>query len=239
MPLSKAIHITAVKDILFAAALSGLLAGLLLTAIQQLGVMPSLFEAEVYEQAISANQNQPSLENAVSSSQKDVEWEPEDGLQRTALTSISNISLAFSFAMLLGAAMHLHGKSASWRTGLLWGLAGYAVFFISPALGLPPEVPGTEAAALQDRQLWWLMTVLATAIGLALLIFAHNWLLKLLGIGLLAIPHLIGAPQPMTYASAAPLSVVNSFIYASAIVNALFWLVLGGLQGWFSKNSKN
>lgn len=236
MPLSNTVHVTAVKDIIFTAALSGLLAGLLLTAIQQFGVMPSLFEAEVYEQAMSANQNQLSLENVVSSSQNDVEWEPKEGFQRTALTSISNISLAFSFAMLLGAAMHLHGKSANWRTGLLWGLAGYTVFFISPALGLPPEVPGTEAAALQDRQLWWLMTVLATGAGLALLIFSQNWLLKLLGIGLLAIPHLIGAPQPMTHVSAAPLSVVNSFIYASAIANALFWLALGGLQGWFSKN---
>ncbi|MEE9413561.1 MAG: CbtA family protein [Methylococcales bacterium] len=241
MPLSisSTIQITAVKQIILTAALSGLLAGLLLTVIQQFGVMPSLFEAEVYEQAMSANQDNLVLENTASTSQQQDEWEPEEGLQRTALTAISNISLAFGFAMLLGAAMHLYGKPANWRTGILWGLAGYTVFFLSPGLGLPPEVPGTEAAALQDRQLWWLMTVLATGAGLSLLIFSHHWLLKLLGALLLATPHLIGAPQPVSHVSAAPLSVVNSFIYASAIANALFWLALGGLQGLFLKNSKN
>jgi hypothetical protein len=33
----------------------------------------------------------------------------------------------------------------------------------APAIGLPPELPGIEAAALQSRQLWWVATAVATA----------------------------------------------------------------------------
>ena len=31
--------------------------------------------------------------------------------------------------------------SLSWRQGLFWGFAGFAVFTLAPGLGLPPELP--------------------------------------------------------------------------------------------------
>ena len=218
------INFTSVKNIILTAALSGVLAGLLLTVIQHFGVMPALFEAEVYEQAAS---------EAILKGPE--EWEPEDGTERTLFTGLANISVAFSFAMLLGAAILVSGKQVTWRSGLLWGLAGYAVFFIAPALGLPPEVPGTEAAALQHRQVWWVATVLATAIGLALLVFMRNWPLKVSGLLLAILPHLISAPHPEVLSSTAPQAIVQAFIYSTTLANLFFWLALGGLQGMLTK----
>jgi cobalt transporter subunit CbtA len=228
------INFTVVKNIITTAALSGLLAGILLTVIQQFDVIPTLLEAETYEQSAETPSDTMNEAN-LTHTEEQVEWQPEDGIERTLFTGFSNICLAFSFAMLLGVAMHLYGKSSNWRSGLLWGLAGYAVFVVAPVLGLPPELPGTEAAALHDRQIWWLMTVLATSTGLSLLIFVNNWFLKLLGGVILVVPHLIGAPQPEVHSSLAPSDLIHSFIYATVIANAVFWLSLGGLQGHFSK----
>jgi cobalt transporter subunit CbtA len=117
----------------------------------------------------------------------------------------------------------------------LWGLAGYLTFFVAPSLGLPPEVPGTEAAKLADRQSWWLITVLDTGFGLSLLAFAKTKTNKFFGAVLLVSPHLIGAPQPEVHSSAAPAELAQSFITATVFANAVFWLALGGLMGQFYK----
>ena len=154
-------------------------------------------------------------------------------------TALANVSLAIGFGLLLGAAICLRGDVSGWRSGLLWGLAGYTVFFVAPSLGLPPEVPGTEAAPLADRQIWWLITVIVTATGLSLLIFARNWKLKWLGAVLLSVPHLIGAPQPQVHGSAAPIELAHAFIYATADANAVFWLALGSLVAFFYGSSGN
>jgi adenosylcobinamide kinase/adenosylcobinamide-phosphate guanylyltransferase len=50
---------------------------------------------------------------------------------------------------------------------MFWGLAGFAVFTLAPGLGLPPELPAMPAADLLARQVWWIGTAAATAIGLA------------------------------------------------------------------------
>jgi cobalt transporter subunit CbtA len=229
------INLTVVKNIITTAALSGLLAGLLLTAIQQIDVIPPLLEAEGYEQAAEAAPLDTLTDTNHAHTEEQEEWQPEDGIERTLFTGLTNICLAFGFAMLLGVAMHLYGKSSNWSSGLLWGLTGYLVFVVAPALGLPPELPGTEAAALQDRQLWWLMTVLTTTVGLSFLVLVSNWFLKILGAVLLVFPYLFGAPQPQVHSSLAPEDLIHSFIYATVIANAVFWLCLGGLQGHFSK----
>jgi cobalt transporter subunit CbtA len=162
-------------------------------------------------------------------------WKPENGAERTFFSALANISMAVAFGLLLSAAMTLRGVSHGWRGALLWGAAGYAVFFLAPSLGLPPEVPGTAAAPLGARQVWWLLTVAATAGGLALLALAPRWPLKLAGVAMLLVPHLVGAPQPLVHASAAPAELAQSFIYATAFANAVFWLALGALSGFFFK----
>jgi cobalt transporter subunit CbtA len=210
---------------------SGLWAGLLLTAVQSIQVIPTLLQAEVYEERAAA----PHSDSAATQTHQheDEAWQPPNGWERTAYTAVANISLAVGFALLMGAASNLRGGISHWRNGLLWGLAGYAVFFVAPSLGLPPEVPGTEAAALKDRQLWWLMAVFDTAFGLWLLCFAKTKANKLLGLVLLVAPHWIGAPQPDVRSSAAPVALAQSFITATTLANAVFWLALGGLMGLF------
>lgn len=220
-------NLTTFKELITAALWSGLLAGLLLTAVQQIQVIPTLLQAEVYEEnaAVSTTEN----------SHEHQEWQPENGWERTFFTAAANISLGIGFALLIGAVMCLRGRPNNWHMGLLWGLAGYTTFFVAPSLGLPPEVPGTTAAELADRQSWWLITVLDTGFGLSLLAFAQTKTYKFFGAVLLAAPHLISAPQPEVHSSAAPDELAQSFIIASVFANAVFWLALGGLMGQFYK----
>jgi cobalt transporter subunit CbtA len=213
------------RRIVLAAALAGVLAGVVLTAIQQIEVIPILLEAEGYEVVATGID---------ATAQRD-EWQPENGWQRTLSTAIANIVMAIGFALLLGAAMCLRNGTAGWRTGLGWGLAGYAVFFVAPSLGLPPELPGTEAAQLTHRQIWWWLTTILTATGLSLLVVARLWVVKILGVALLGVPYLISAPQPEWHNSEAPAELSNAFIVATAIANAAFWLSLGSLLRHFFK----
>ena len=222
------------KILIIAALWSGLWAGLLLTAVQRIQVIPTLLQAEVYEDqaATTLPVHTHSGNEASQPHQHEADaWQPQNGWERTAYTAVANISLAVGFALLLGAASNLRGGINNWRNGVLWGLAGYTVFFVAPSLGLPPEVPGTQAADLKDRQLWWMMAVCDTAAGLWLLAFAKTKTNKFLGLVLLVSPHWIGAPQPDVHSSAAPAELAQSFIMATALANALFWLALGGLMG--------
>jgi cobalt transporter subunit CbtA len=122
--------------------------------------------------------------------------------------------------------------------GVLWGLAGFAVFVLAPTLGLPPELPGTAAADLVQRQIWWVGTAASTAVALALIVFGKHGLLKVLGVAILLVPHLIGAPQPDVHASLAPEALADQFKIASLLTNALFWVALGLISTWlFRRNT--
>jgi cobalt transporter subunit CbtA len=176
------------KRIVAAAALAGALSGVLLTVIQQIQIVPLIAAAETREDANVASQpahQHPAVNHP---------WTPNSGWERALATALSNIVLAIAFALLLGSAMDLR-RSSGWRAGLVWGIAGYVVFFVAPALGLPPELPGTDAAPLRDRQLWWVGTVACTAAGLSLAGFAGKPVVRFAGLLLLCAPHVLGAPQ--------------------------------------------
>src|SRR5260370_596802 len=102
------------------------------------------------------------------------EWAPETGIERAAYTLVADLLTAIGFALLLAAGFTLRGGAVTWRDGLFWGLAGFATFTLAPGLGLPPAIPGTEAAPLAARQIWWLATVASTGCGLALLAFTRR-----------------------------------------------------------------
>ena len=220
-------NLTTFRELVIAALWTGLLAGLLLTAVQQIQVIPTLLQAEVYEESAAVTNTESNHEHQA--------WQPENGWERTLYTAAANIGLGMGFALLIGSVMCLRGRPDNWRIGLMWGLAGYLTFFVAPSLGLPPEVPGTDAAKLADRQSWWLITVLDTGLGLSLLAFAKTKTYKFFGAALLASPHLIGAPQPEVPGSAAPAELAQSFIVAAVFANAVFWLAIGGLMGQFYK----
>lgn len=202
---------------LFAVSLlAGILAGLLLSLLQHYQTQPLILAAERLETPDAGHAH---------------DWRPEDGWQRSAFTLLFNCLSGLGFALMLSAAMYWQGASGHMR-GLLWGMAGYLVFFVAPALGLPPELPGTDSAALHNRQAWWLFTAAATAAGLLGLFFGKNRWLQAGSIILLLVPHLIGAPHPDAVQALAPEPLQQRFIWMSAVSNALFWLALGVLSGW-------
>ncbi|WP_288392809.1 CbtA family protein [uncultured Herbaspirillum sp.] len=228
-----------------AVVIAGALSGVLLSGVQQFQVEKIILKAEEYEKAgeaagAQAQQHDHDHDQATATSAHAHEhahdadaWEPADGAERTGYTVLANVSMAVGFALMLVAAFALSGRTISWRSGLLWGLAGYGVFFVAPSLGLPPEVPGTLAAPLHARQLWWVMTAAMTAASLGLFVFTRGWPYKLVGVLLLVVPHLVGAPQPEVHGSVAPEELAQAFIHATALANAVFWLALGGLTGFF------
>ena len=153
-------------------------------------------------------------------------WAPEDGLERIAWTAVSNVATAIGFALLLGAVFAWRG-GATWRQGLLWGAAGFVVFFANPAIGVPPEIPGAFAAELPDRQLWWTFAVGCSGIGVGLLLLAPKMAAKGAGAVLLAVPHLAGAPHPEVAGGLAPQALADRFVVATSVTNGVFWLILG------------
>src|SRR5690606_6042804 len=129
------------------------------------------------------------------------------------------------------------GVTVDARSGLMWGLGGFAAVALAPALGLPPELPGSAAADLVDRQVWWIGTALATGLGLWLIASRPQALLKAAGVVLLLAPHVIGAPQPHAYASQAPAELAGHFAATSLVCAAVFWALLGLGLGLFWQRS--
>ncbi|MDH1100375.1 CbtA family protein [Pseudomonas mosselii] len=220
------------------AGFSGLLAALLLTLLQSFWVAPLILQAETYESAAPVAEHHEHGDAAAPHEHEHSAeaWSPEDGWQRVLSTTGGNLVVAVGFALILVALYSLREPNRV-ATGALWGLAGFAVFCLAPTLGLPPELPGTAAADLGQRQNWWIGTAAATAAGLALLVFARHWLFKALGVALLVIPHLIGAPQPAVHESLAPQALETQFKIASWLTNAAFWLALGLLSAWLYRRS--
>jgi len=241
--------------IALAALVAGLISGAVITVVQAFSTTPIILEAETYEGAGEPEAAAVTTESTVAAAQHATgeaastaseahdhaadghdhgaeEWAPEDGFERFIFSAGANLVTGVGFAFLLVAAIALKGGTVNWRRGLLWGAAGFLVFQALPAIGLPPEVPGTEAAALPDRQAWWLLTVAASGAGLALIAFARPWWLKMGGAALLVVPHVIGAPQPEHHGGLAPEELAHSFIVVSLIVAAVFWLVLGAVAGY-------
>ena len=98
-------------------------------------------------------------------------------------------------------------------------------------MGLAPELPGTLAADLAARQVWWWGTVAATATGLALIAFFGRGGAAILGIVLLAAPHVIGAPEPDGFFGTAPPELAAGFAASVLGVGLAVWSVLGALAG--------
>lgn len=220
------------------ALLAGFLAAVILTVAQMFTAVPLILEAETYEQATeSAPVPAPSHDAAAadhhhSDAAAEEEWEPENGWQRTLSTTSANVVMGVGYALILMGLFRFRTPK-NVLTGLAWGAAGYLSVFVAPSLGLHPELPGTAAAELVGRQEWWIGTVLATAAGLSLCALTRSWSLRAIGFVLIALPHLIGAPLPAVKEALAPEALQHQFILTSALLNALFWLVLGAASAWF------
>ncbi len=228
--------------IVFSAVVAGAIVGVAVTAAQRFGTVPLIFKAEVYERAAeaSAAKAPASAEHAShqhgghaaqahdEKAHDEKVWEPQDGLERTAFTAVANILTAIGFGLVLCGIFALRGPG-DWHEGLLWGLAGFVVFTVAPGLGLPPTLPGVPAADLQARQLWWIATAASTAAGLALLFFRRSPFMAVAALCLLALPHVVGAPQPEDAHTNVPQALSRQFIAAVTVTSLLFWSLLGSL----------
>ena len=210
------------QKIFFAAVVSGVIAGLFATAVQSVRVIPQIFEAEKYEKREPVPIPQTHEDHP----------EEEGGLSRLALTLVSNVVSAIGFALLLVGCFALRGEVDWWR-GILWGVGGFIVFALAPAVGLPPELPGASTAPLPHRQVWWILTVAATGSGLGLLAFKPGALFKALGVALIILPQAIGAPHPEAGGGSSPQALMGSFILTALAASAAFWVVLGLCAGYF------
>lgn len=213
-------------ELMFVVLCSGALAGIGLFAVQHFTVIPLIETAETYE--ASAQEADRGMAHEAAS------WRPADGWERTAFTALTTILSGIGFAGILFGWLALTGCALNARRGALWGLAAFACFGLAPALGLPPQPPGGAAAGVYERQVWWIATVLATALGLWL--FAgkgRTWPVRIAGVVCLLLPHLIGAPATAAH-SVVPVQLLRRFAVASLATTGMFWLLLGTIGGYLS-----
>ncbi len=223
--------------IVYSAVLIGMVAGLLLSLMQIISVDPIILQAEVYE--ISESEPGSAVTTGQESHDQDIDgWAPTDGAERSFYSVLSNMSAGIGFAAVLLALMSQFWlpkqRVLSTQQSLLWGIAGFAAIYLAPGIGLPPEIPGIQAAALENRQIWWLLTVVCASFGIGILAWAQIRL-KAIGLVFLAIPYLVGAPSqqgpefvhPDPAAVEVLIELHQRFIITSGIVNLLFWMVLG------------
>ena len=194
-------------------------------------------EPDVHERVATPHETLPAAHDHAGVAHAHVaeKWAPGNGAERTFYTAVSNIVTAIAFSLMLVAVFLLRGKTVDMNSGILWGAAGFAVFALAPALGLPPELPGMTAAALESRQVWWIGTVIASSIGIGLFTESKTILPKIAALALLAAPHLIGAPHPFLFDSNIPAELSAQFVVASLVTSAFFWFVLGGISGYLYK----
>lgn len=237
------------QRIFFAAVLSGLAAGLAMSAVQQWRVAPLILEAELYENAAPAEAAAdhaheegaaPHTHDATAAPADDHHhdedaWAPQDGAERIFYTVLANTLGAIGFAFLLAAVSVLSGIEITARNGVIWGLGGFVALQLAPALGLPPELPGMPAADLVARQVWWLGTAAATGAGILAVAKLRNWTGIGIAVVLILAPHIIGAPAAPHEPSGVPAHLATSFASASLAAGAVFWLIAGPLLGWLNE----
>ena len=218
---------TVIRRLVFAAVCAGLLAGLLATVMHQFGTVPIILRAEAFEQAGTAT----AAHDHAAHGHEGQGWEPREGLERISFTALADVLAAIAYGLLIAAGFALQGRGVTWRTGLWWGIAGFAVFTLAPGLGLPPELPGKQSAPLLDRQVWWVATAGLTGAGLALLRYGRHWAWPVLAVLLIVLPHVWGAPH--VNEAAAPGGLAHQFVAAVTVVSFLTWAVLGSATAFF------
>jgi len=213
-----------IARILLVAIAAGVIAGAFATAAQSFKVIPLIYQAETYEKAAPENTTE---------SAPPTEWAPQDGFERMAYTLLTNVLNGVGFGFLLTAAIVFAGFGISWTTGTLWGIGGFLAFSFFPTIGLPPEMPGMVGADIIERQIWWAAAVACALIGLGLLAFGKNLAFKILGVVIIAIPQVVGAPHVnlSEASSSVPAELAVQYVVATLFTTALFWLVLGASVG--------
>lgn len=241
---------------LWVGLVAGILAGVPTAAIQHVTTTPLIIAAEVYENAEPSHAHKAGhqieawrsggivkanfiLVHGSGPITEEESWAPEDGLERTFFTSAATIITTIGYSLMLLAAMFIAKGKITPRSGLLWGLAGFAATGLAPSLGLSPELPGAAAADLFARQMWWGATAIATAGGLWLILRVSSVWAIILGAVLIGLPHLIGAPHPDVLTSGVPSELAAHFASSSLVLHAIAWVLAGCAVGFLWQRQEN
>ncbi|MEO0619097.1 MAG: CbtA family protein [Pseudomonadota bacterium] len=247
--------------VLYVGLVAGVVAGLLTAVVQHFTTTPLIIAAEAYEGttgddattssfmpspagplhglvltgAADAMHTSKTFGGAVIRVHTDEDgeaWAPADGFERTAWTSIATIVMTTGYALMLVSLVMLTDGSMTWRSGVAWGAAGFVATGLAPALGLSPELPGTAAAGIVDRQIWWLVTVIASGLGLWAVLRIATPVAIVVGILLLAVPHVVGAPHAAELTNSVPAELAATFSSTVLGVMAISWALIGGIAGY-------
>ncbi len=210
------------SKVLTSALIAGFGAGLIAATLQLSFLQPILLFAELYEAGV--------LQHFATTPAAVVPPGYVFDLYRDVLTVVFTALIYVGYALVLLPAMAFaqsRGAAITPRTGLIWGIGGFAAVQLAPAFGLPPELPGIAGADVDLRQIWWGATVIATAMGLWLIAFGQNWALWGTAIILIAAPQIIGAPQPDAFTGPAPPELGAEFASRALGVGFAAWASLG------------
>lgn len=244
------------KQMVSSALIAGFVAGLLGALLQYLLVQPDIIMAERYESgelvhfagvvAAEAGHDHSTHDHGTAETTTEHDHgtaettEAHDHGEATEVSAFQRQGLTVLFAILtycgyglvlmgLINLAHQIGIKIGLAQGVLWGLAGFMSFQLMPALGLPPELPGMPAADFEARQLWWAVTAIFTGIGLWFLCYGTAVWQRVVGAGLLAAPHVWGAPKVEAFGGIVPPELSAAFAAHSLGAGMITWMVLGGL----------
>ena len=214
--------------ILTSAVFAGFAAGLIFAVLQFFFVQPVLLHAELYETGAKVHFGEAgSMGHGPAISLEMV---------RNSLSILFGALIFTGYGLMLVAAMALadeRGVEITPRKGILWGVAGFVAVQLAPGISLSPEVPGSAAADVALRQMWWFPTVAAAALAMALLAFGQSWKAWGAAIVLLVLPHVIGAPHPDTFTGTTPPELGSLFAARVFGVNLAAWAMLGLMAAYF------
>lgn len=237
------------RRLIWCALAAALLVGSLQSAVQRWQAVPIVLAAEVYEDHKAAPMPGQAPDRSHEQAHGDghdhgeAAWAPADGVERSFWTWVANVLHAFSMALLMFAVMGawawkrgVAGDTA--RLALAVAAAGWLSLHLWPSLGLPAEVPGTDAAALGARQAWWALAAVSAAAACGVIGFSVARWRWFAAAALLALPFVVGAPhvgEPLAgfsgEAHARVEQLGRDFIWATAWVSLSFWLALGLIGG--------
>ena len=215
--------------IVTSAVFAGFAAGLTAAVLQLLFLQPVLLHAELYESGALVHFGATGPVSA----------DPDLGgidFARDALSVLFTLLTYTGYAFVLVALMVLAGERGvivNARAGLIWGAAGFIAVQLAPSVSLPPLLPGAAAAEVVPRQIWWVSTIVATAIAMALIGFGKSWGAWAAAAALLLAPHLFGAPQPAQFYGPVPPELGSLFAARVLGVGMAAWVLLGLACGWF------
>jgi len=214
--------------ILTTALFAGFIAGIISAAMQIIFLQPILLHAELYEVG--------TLTHFGVNTEPVSYFAPSFDFQRNALSLLFSALLYTGYALILTVVFAFVTSSnftIDKVKATLFGIFGFVTVQLSPAFGLPPELPGVAAADLIPRQIWWFGCAIFTGIGIWTIAFGARLIFVLLGSLLILAPHILGAPQPSNFVGPTPPELASHFASRALAIGFVTWSCLGYLVGYF------